>query len=106
MSHREFITWQAWIEAEWNQPSRTDYYLMSLRAEVRSLPHTLFGKHGTSANIKLEDLRLRFRSQEDKKLQTKEEAVASAKARWSAFVGGKFTTVQSSPREPEYSLDL
>ena len=37
MSHREYLTWQAWLRKEWNRPSRTDYYLMQLSADVRNL---------------------------------------------------------------------
>ena len=30
MTHRQFEVWQLWLKAEWNQPSRTDHYLMRL----------------------------------------------------------------------------
>lgn len=30
LSHREYLTWLAWTQDEWNQPNRTDYYLMQL----------------------------------------------------------------------------
>ena len=28
MTHREYLTWLAWLEDQWNVPDRTDYYLM------------------------------------------------------------------------------
>lgn len=30
ISHREFLTRLAWIELQWERPSRTDYYLMQI----------------------------------------------------------------------------
>lgn len=32
MSHREFSTWDAWLEEEWNRPNRSDHYLMQIAA--------------------------------------------------------------------------
>lgn len=30
LTHRQYETWQAWLEQQWNEPSRTDHYLMSV----------------------------------------------------------------------------
>lgn len=30
ISHREFRTWQAWKKDQFNNPSRSDYYLMRI----------------------------------------------------------------------------
>jgi hypothetical protein len=35
MTHRELLTWVAWLDADWERPSRTDHYLMAIAAEVR-----------------------------------------------------------------------
>ncbi len=35
ITHRQFLTWQAWDAMEWNRPSRTDHYLMGVECEVR-----------------------------------------------------------------------
>lgn len=30
MTHRQYLTWQAWLADQWNQPSRSDHYLMRI----------------------------------------------------------------------------
>lgn len=30
MSHREYLTRLAWLDLQWNKPSRTDHYLMRI----------------------------------------------------------------------------
>jgi len=30
MSHRQFLAWQAHIEAMWNEPDRSDFYAMQI----------------------------------------------------------------------------
>ncbi len=34
MTHRQYKAWEAWQEAEWNHPSRSDWYLMQVAAEA------------------------------------------------------------------------
>lgn len=34
LSHREFLLWKQWLQNKWNEPSRTDYYLMQLTKAV------------------------------------------------------------------------
>lgn len=29
MTHRQYLVWQSWLEAEWNRPNRSDYYAMA-----------------------------------------------------------------------------
>ncbi len=36
LSHRQYLTLHEWLKEQWDKPSRTDYYLMQLTAEVRS----------------------------------------------------------------------
>ena len=48
--HREFKAFLAWLDEQWNQPSRSDYYLMQIAQSVhnqalRSKPGTLGLKH-------------------------------------------------------------
>lgn len=33
-TYRQYKLWHAYLEDEWNQPSRTDYYLMRIALEV------------------------------------------------------------------------
>lgn len=37
LTHRQFLTLEAWIREQWNRPDRTDHYLMQLTAVVKSL---------------------------------------------------------------------
>lgn len=37
LTHRQFLTWEAWLRNEWNRPNRTDHYLMQLTAVVSNL---------------------------------------------------------------------
>lgn len=34
MTHRQFLVWQAWLDKEWNVPSRSDWYAMQTAREV------------------------------------------------------------------------
>lgn len=34
MTHRQFTAWQEWLKSEWNEPSRTDHYLMQLNTTL------------------------------------------------------------------------
>jgi hypothetical protein len=33
-THRQYRTWIKWSERQWNEPSRTDHYIMSAIAEL------------------------------------------------------------------------
>lgn len=35
MTHRQFVAWQDWLGRQWNEPTRSDHYLMQIAAEVR-----------------------------------------------------------------------
>ena len=81
----------AWRKDQWNEPSRTDHYLMQVAAEVArsqsSRPELIENKHFI--------VRFTFSSdtKEPKKL-TQEEINAMdtrAKMRWSAFLGKRKT---------------
>lgn len=34
-THREFLAWMAWLAKGWEEPSRTEFYLIELLAEIR-----------------------------------------------------------------------
>lgn len=38
VSHREFTLLVAWLQEEWNKPSRTDHYLMKIVSYLARLP--------------------------------------------------------------------
>lgn len=35
MTHRQYRTWQAWLDEQWGRPSRSDVYAMQTACEVR-----------------------------------------------------------------------
>lgn len=54
MTNREYETWMAWFEEEWQHPDCTDQYLMQIACEVRRV----LAKSPSS--IKIQDFRLPF----------------------------------------------
>jgi len=34
-SYRDYLTWMAWLDEQWEMPSRTDHYLMQIAMEIR-----------------------------------------------------------------------
>ena len=53
MTNREFRTWSAWLDEQWNEPDRTDYYLMQVAGYVS---HVLSKK-----SWKLDDFKINFK---------------------------------------------
>ena len=37
ISYREYLAWLAWIDAQWDQPSLTDYHLMRVAQRVQQV---------------------------------------------------------------------
>lgn len=82
MTHRLFAAWTAWLKLEWNRPSRTDQYVMSLTAEVRRILH----KH--PQRVKLKDFLLIFNDGKGQPKLTEEQAADYAMAKWLGPLGG------------------
>ena len=75
ITYREFRTWVAWKKDQWNNPDRTDYYLMQIAGYVK---HVMSKK---SWNIK--DLKIPIKHGEPTQ-QEVEQKTARAKANWRA----------------------
>jgi len=75
----EYVEWCHFLELEWNNPSRSDFYAAQTAAEVRKL----FAKN--PRNIKTEDLLLTFDTGAHKK--SKQVSTEQSKAFWFAFTG-------------------
>ncbi|MEM2932493.1 MAG: hypothetical protein QXI61_06600 [Nitrososphaerota archaeon] len=54
ITYREYLLWKEWIDNQWNNPSRTDYYLMQI---ARML---------SSRKCSIDDFRLKFRLRSSK----------------------------------------
>ena len=78
ISHREFRTWQAWKRDQWNNPSRTDYYLMQIAGCVK---HVLSKRKWSIGSMKIP-----FKAAKQHK-PSADEVTRQAKARWFARLG-------------------
>ena len=80
ITHREFKTWIAWLDDQWNKPSKSDYYLMQIAGYVS---HVLSKK-----SWKLDTYKVNFQVGDQK--QSKDDIgrkTEAAKARWRARAG-------------------
>ena len=84
LTHRQFRCWQAWLEAEWNAPSRTDHYLMLVAQRV------LQAAAKNPGSVTLDGQRIEFRrrgAEAEPPELTLAQATAIAKAKWGAAMG-------------------
>jgi hypothetical protein len=84
-TEREMRITLAWLEMQWDRPSRTDWYLMQVAAEVRK------GLVKRPNAVKTEHLKIKFvldrkRSARGSAL-TPQEQMALSKHRWLGAVG-------------------
>jgi len=81
-THREYLLWTSWLDAEWEKPSRSDNYLMQIAMEVArvlSKKPKLF---------RLEQFKLTWQKEKPKQSKlTKKEAAKISKARWFGMTG-------------------
>jgi hypothetical protein len=80
-THRQHLTWLAWLEMEWDRPGRSDHYLMSIACEVRRV---LSKKPD---RVKLDHFWLKFAAAADGGTSaslpaSREQAAQASKARW------------------------
>lgn len=59
LTHRQFFVWQQWLSDQFEKPSRTDFYLMQVAAEVRKL----FNKNPASVDIN--NMKLKWKEQNE-----------------------------------------
>jgi hypothetical protein len=74
-THREYLLWELWLEKQWNQPSRTDHYLMLIAQQVSQV----FKKSTTS---RVKDFLMKFTVPKKVKPLTRKEAAKIQKAAW------------------------
>lgn len=83
MSHREYLTRLAWLDAQWNAPDRTDHYLMNIACLI-------LATHGVKSSMA--EQKIPFTQAKPKRQltpeQQKAQAVAMAKAKWLGFLKG------------------
>lgn len=89
MTHREFLTWEVWLDAEWSHPSRSDHYMMQVATEVRRV----LSKNPNG--IKIKDFRLTFgeSGERERKKISEKELAEQTKQSWAAYLGAKLGKV-------------
>ena len=89
MTHREFLTFQVWIDRQWNRPSRADYYQMQTACQVTRV----LAKN--PASIKIEHFKLPFGEEgtREQKAEEIKKVTESAKAGWAAILSAKLGKV-------------
>ena len=89
MTHREFLTWQAWLDRQWNRPSRSDYYEMQTACQVARV----LAK--TPGNIKIEQFKLPFGEDgtREQKREEDKKVAEQAKASWAGVLSMKLGKV-------------
>ena len=80
-THRELLTWLAWLDNKESNPDPTQYYLMQIAAEVRRV----LAKN--PSKVKLDDFQLQFNTAGSQATPDPEQAVKHSKHRWRAFLG-------------------
>lgn len=89
-TYRQMLTWMAYLGEEWNQPDRSDHYLMQIAMEVRRVLHK------NPSSVKLDDMKIPFDPvhTKDGKVKRKvatpeerEEATRVAKVAWGMRLG-------------------
>jgi hypothetical protein len=53
-THRQYLSWMHWLNEEWDNPSRTDLYLMQVACEVRRV----LARHPNK--VTMSDFKLKF----------------------------------------------
>jgi hypothetical protein len=93
-TYRQYLVWMAWLDDQWNHPSREDTYLMQIACEVRRV----LSKNPNQ--VKVGDFKLEFTSAKPAKTNTEggskgtqplsmEDRVEGSKALWMAAVGSE-----------------
>lgn len=87
-TNRQYLAWLAWLDKQWNEPSRTDYYLMRVAQTVTRIYHWLTRDNSL---ITLTQFVIPFHTKpaEDEHEETVEEATAHSQAAWFAMTGYK-----------------
>jgi hypothetical protein len=80
VTHRLFLTMEAWAELEWNQPGPLEQYIQLVATEVRRS----YAKD--PRKVKFEDLRLEFKRIVQQHPEDQDRLIEQG---WLAFVGLK-----------------
>lgn len=82
ITHREFLTWAVYLQQQWNEPNRTDYYLMQISQVIKQVN----SRRGATHRLSREQLKFDWGGPPE---QTAEEA----KHLWAARLGVKLSDI-------------
>ena len=94
LTHRQFLLWRAWLDEQWNRPSRSDHYLMGVGCEVRR------ANARNPAAVQLSHLKITFERVESARPMS-DQQIAASKARWmrGARLPVRRVTIPRAPAE-------
>jgi ribosomal protein S19E (S16A) len=92
ISHREYLTWMAHFDNKWENPSRNEWYLISIATEIRRVLSKDPNK------IKLDHLKLGFGDLKESKI-TSEQKAKESKANWLGHFGTNIKRVFKSKQD-------
>lgn len=75
LTHRQFLMWNHWYHNDFNNPSRTDFYLMQIAQEI------VRGRVKHPRSVKLESFKLEFKTKKKQPTDNKYRLQASDKER-------------------------
>lgn len=84
-THREYRTWTAWLQKQWNEPDRSDYYLMQIAREIRYV----LSKKKMPKTLEMFKLPFGWTKKAKAKPMTEKQKVSQAKSRWFGMLGVK-----------------
>ena len=101
VSHEEHKLWLAWLDMQWDTPSRSDWYLMQVAAEIEML-RTSKGVYISSKKLPFRTVKVysshqgeeEYREDYQKESLTVEEATRVAKAQWAGVFKGRVETIK------------
>lgn len=82
LTHKQQLVWDAFLDEEYNEPSRTDMYLVQLAWIMER-----FGKKKGQSKSKFKDFVLKFGK--NKKAKDPLKSMAASKASWFGITGAK-----------------
>jgi hypothetical protein len=95
MTHRQFVTWRAWLEMQWNRPTKDDWYSMQIACEVSRIT-AKNKKKPRPKHFQLEFSDPNAKVYESASEEVREHISNLALAQWVARVGGRVTGIEKS----------
>jgi hypothetical protein len=94
VTHRQYCVWQYWLASEWNQPDRSDHYLMQIAFAILRVN----AKH--PSKVRMQDQKIEFviggQSKSAPNIPTNPTSLAAqAKAIWASRMTAPITIVES-----------